>query len=172
VFHVLRRNLTPVIGRGGTALAIVVCLLIVPASGADGSQGQADIAVIVHPGVGTDNLSIPDLRRMLTGDREFWPGGVRVTIFIRAPIARERDAVVRDLCQMTEAQFRQHWIGKVFRADAASGPKIVYSSESTIEQVSRTPGAIGFVQGTITSKGVKVLRIDGRAPGQSGYRLR
>ena len=28
---------------------------------------------------------------------------------------------------MTEAQFRQHWIGKVFRADTPSGPKIVYS---------------------------------------------
>ena len=28
---------------------------------------------------------------------------------------------------MTEAQFRQHWIGKVFRAETPSGPKIVAS---------------------------------------------
>ena len=135
------------------------------------AQGT-DIAVVVHPGVSTDNLSLADLRRILTGDREFWPGGDRVTIVIRAPIARERDVIVKDICQMTEAQFRQHWIGKVFRAETPSAPRIVYSNESTIEQVARTPGAIGLVQAPVTVKNVKVIRIDGRAPGQSGYRLR
>ena len=184
MFHVLRRDPTQRAGHCGVALALAVCLLVGVEAGpviafgtfgafdSNGAQGQQDIAVVVHPGVGADNLSLADLRRMLTGDREFWPGGARVTIFIRAPIARERDAVVRDVCQMTEAQFRQHWIGKVFRADVPSGPKIVYSIDSTIEQVSRTPGAIGFVQGAVTSRGVKILRIDGRAPGQSGYKLR
>ena len=135
------------------------------------AQGT-DIAVVVHPGVSTDNLSLTDLRRILTGDREFWPGGDRVTIFIRAPIARERDVIVKDICQMTEAQFRQHWIGKVFRAETPSAPRIAYSNESILEQVARTPGAIGLVQGPVTAKNVKVIKIDGRAPGQSGYKLR
>ena len=137
------------------------------------AQAQPDIAVIVHPGVTIDNLTLADLRRILTGDREFWAAGSqRVTIFIRAPIARERDAVVREVCQMTEAQFRQHWIGKVFRAETPSGPKIVYTPDATIEQVSRTPGAIGLVQIPVTAKGVRVLKIDGRSPGQAGYKLR
>ena len=137
---------------------------------AQGTQG--DVAVIVNADVATDNLTLAELRRILTGDREFWTGGSRVTIFIRAPVARERDAVVRDICQMTEAQFRQHWIGKVFRAETPSTPKIVYSNESAIEQVARTSGAIGIAQGPVTSKTVKVLKIDGRLPGQSGYRLK
>ena len=136
------------------------------------AQTQPDIAVIVHPDVAIENLTLADLRRILTGDREFWSNSGRVTIFIRAPIARERDAVVRDVCQMTEAQFRQHWIGKVFRAETPSGPKIVYSTDSTIEQVSRTPGGIGLVPTPVTAKNVKVVKIDGRAPGQSGYKLR
>jgi hypothetical protein len=150
------------------AILCAAALVIAPAR----AQGQPDIAVIVHPDVGVDDLSFADLRRILTGDREFWPSGTRVTIFMRAPVARERDVAVRDVCQMTEAQFRQHWIGKVFRADVPSGPKIVYSNESAIEQVSRSPGAIGLVQAPVTAKNVKVLKIDGRLPGQSGYRLR
>ena len=32
---------------------------------------------------------------MLLGDREFWTSGVRVTLFIRAPVARERDVAVK-----------------------------------------------------------------------------
>jgi hypothetical protein len=41
-----------------------------------------------------------------------------------------------------------------------------------IDQVSRTPGAITFVENTAVVKGVKVLKIDGRSPGQAGYRVR
>jgi ABC-type phosphate transport system substrate-binding protein len=147
-------------------LWLVMGVVPVPAAG----QGS-DIAVIVHPDVPVSNLSLAELRRLLLGDREFWSSGVRVTLLIRAPIARERDVAVKDVCQMSEAQFRQHWIGKVFRADTPSGPKIVYSSEMAIEQVSRLPGAISFVEASRanTAKTVKVLRIDGRAPGQPGY---
>jgi phosphate transport system substrate-binding protein len=149
------------------ALLAVLCL-----SAPIEAQTAPDIAVVVNTSVALDNLTVAELRRILLGDREFWSAGARVTLLIRAPIARERDAVVRDVCQMSEAQFRQHWIGKVFRADTPSAPKIVYSNEMAIDQVSRTPGAITFVAGPVTNRNVKVLRIDGRLPGQQGYRLR
>jgi hypothetical protein len=152
---------------------LVLCLAGAIASGSVAAgQAAPDIAVIVHPDVPADNLTLADLRRLLLGDREFWAAGLRVTLFIRAPVARERDAAVKDICQMTEAQFRQHWIAKVFRADTATGPKIVYSAQMAVEQVSRTPGALAFVEAPLAGKGVKVLRIDGRLPGQSGYRIR
>lgn len=150
------------------ALGLAVALPAAPAA----RQASPDIAVVVHPDVPVDNLTLADLRRILLGDREFWTSGSRVTLFIRAPIARERDAMVKDVCQMTEAQFRQHWIAKVFRADTATPPKIVYSTQMALEQVSRTPGALAFVEAPVAGKGVKVLKIDGRSPGQQGYRLR
>ncbi len=150
---------------------VCACLLVLPGAMTSSGQG-ADIAVVVHPEVPVDNLTIPELRRILLGDREFWPSGVRVTLLIRAPVARERDVAVQSVCQMTEAQFRQHWVGKVFRADTQNRPKIVYSQDMALDQVSRVPGAITFVQASQAGKNVKVLRIDGRAPGQSGYQLR
>jgi hypothetical protein len=148
-------------------------LLIVPAAGAwPAARQTGDIAVIVHPTVAVDNLTLADLRRILLGDREFWPEGERVTLLLRAPVARERDVAVRDVCQMSEAQFRQHWIAKVFRADTPTSPKIVYSSQMALDLVARTPGALTFVEASAAPKGAKILRIDGRAPGQPGYRLR
>jgi hypothetical protein len=153
-------------------LAVVICVVAVCQPVVVGSQPSPDIAVVVNAEVSVDNLSLAELRRILLGDREFWPSGARVTLLIRAPVARERDVAVREVCQMTEAQFRQHWIGKVFRADTPSGPKIVYSGEMALEQASRLPGAITFVQAPVTNRNVKVLRIDGRTPGQPGYTLR
>lgn len=155
-------------------LAAVLFLAAAPIRAAEqGRTAGEDVAVIVHPDVPIDNLTFAELRRLLLGDREFWTSGMRVTLLIRAPIARERDAAIRDICQMTEAQFRQHWIAKVFRADTASGPKIVYSAEMALDQVRRTPGAMTFVMASAASgKGGKILKIDGKLPGQAGYRIR
>ena len=153
------------------AVALGVLLFAIASPVPAVAQAGGDIAVVVNADVPVDNLSLADLRRILLGDREFWPSGARVALLIRAPIARERDAAVKDVCRMTEAQFRQHWIAKVFRADAAKGPRIVYSAEMALDQASRTPGAITFVQAPVNSRNVKVLKIDGKSPGQSGYSL-
>ena len=131
-----------------------------------------DVAVVVHPDTSLDDLSVSELRRAVLGDREFWPGGVRITLLVRAPVAHERDVVVKTLCQMTEAQFRQHWIGKLYRADTALAPKIVYSSAMAIDMVNRFPGAIAFIDASLVSNGLKVVKIDGRVPGEKGYVLR
>ena len=149
-----------------------VWLLVASAVAPVRTSAPEDIAVVVHPDVPVDSLSFAELRRILLGDREFWSSGVRVTLLIRAPVARERDVAVRGICEMSEAQFRQHWIAKVFRNETPSGPKIVYSSEMAIDQVTRTPGAITFVEASKVTKGMKVLKIDGLAPGQQGYKLK
>ena len=120
--------------------------------------------MVVHPDVAVDNLTVSELRRVVLGDREFWPAGVRITLLIRAPVAHERDVVLKNICQMTEAQFRQHWIGKVFRADTAVAPKIVYSSEMAVDLVNRIPGAIAFVDAAQVARGAHVVKIDGRLP--------
>lgn len=157
---------------GRLLIAVGLCLFLLRTTAPVSGQTAADIAVVVNPDVQVDNLTRAELRRILLGDREFWPSGVRVTLLMRAPVARERDAALKDICDMTEAQFRQHWIGKVFRADTGSMPKIVYSPEMALDQVGRTPGALTFIETPVTGKGVKVLKIDGRAPGQAGYAVK
>jgi len=136
------------------------------------TQSAPGIAVVVNKDLPLDDLPLTELRRILLGDRAFWSSGLKVTILIRAPIARERDAAVKTVCDMSEAQFRQHWIAKVFRAESATGPKIVYSNDAAIEAVGRTPGAMAFVEATAVTKGVKILKIDGLSPGQAGYKLK
>jgi hypothetical protein len=166
----------PDLCRRRASAAIAWCLgallALGPASTRLDAQTGPPIAVVVHPDVAVDDLSMAELRRLLLGDREFWPSGERVTLLIRAPVARERDLVVSVLCRMTEAQFRQHWIAKVFRNESPSGPKIVYSAESARDQVARIPGAITFIEASEVGPGVKVVRVNGRKPGESGYPLR
>jgi ABC-type phosphate transport system substrate-binding protein len=130
-----------------------------------------DIAIVVRPDVPVDSLTFPELRRLMLGEKQYWTSNLRVTLLVRAPGAREREVVLRSIYQMSEAQFRQYWIAKVFRAEAQSGPRIVYSNDMAAELASSIPGAVAFVDASQIPKGLKVLKINGLLPGQKSYPL-
>jgi hypothetical protein len=80
--------------------------------------------------------------------------------------------VLDRIYEMDEDQFREYWIGKMFRAEVAAGPKLVYSADMARELVTVIPGAITFVPLAEVGSGAKVVRIDGLLPGETGYALR
>ena len=131
-----------------------------------------DIAIVVRPDVPVDNLTFIELRKLMLGNRQFWTPSLRVTLLIRAPGAPEREAVLKTIYQLSEPQFQQYWIAKVFREEATAGPRIVYSNETATELVAAIPGAVAFIEASQVPKGLKVLKIDGRLPGEKGYPLR
>jgi ABC-type phosphate transport system substrate-binding protein len=135
------------------------------------TRGGADIAVVVHPETPVSDLSLSEVRQVLLGERQYWNSKMPVVLLIRAPVARERDVVLRVIYQMTEAQFKQYWVAKIFRAEAASPPKIVYSNDMQYELISGIPGAIGFMDARNVRPGLKVLRVDGHLPGDKDYPL-
>jgi hypothetical protein len=85
---------------------------------------------------------------------------------------RQRNVVLRVIYQMTETQFKRFWVAKIFRAEAASPPKIAYSNDLQYELVAAMPGAIAFVDADDVRPGLKVLRVDGHLPGDRDYPLR
>jgi hypothetical protein len=136
------------------------------------AASSSDIAIVVNSDVPIENLSFDDVRKLVLGDKQYWAGRLRVTLLLRAPVARERDVVLRKVCDMNEGQFRQYWIGKVFRAETPSGPKIVYSNDMALGLISSLPGSMAFIDSTEVPRNLKVVQIDGKLPGQQGYPLR
>src|SRR5258708_737301 len=131
-----------------------------------------DIAVVVHPDTPVSDLSLSEVRKVLLGERQYWNSKLPVVLLIRAPVARERDVVLRVIYQMSEAQFKQYWVAKIFRAEIASPPKIFYSDDLQYDLVTAMPGAIAFVDARNVRSGLKVLRVDGHLPGDRDYPLR
>jgi ABC-type phosphate transport system substrate-binding protein len=160
--------------KKGIALGVVLSALLAvlcASSFAVPPSSSGDVAVVVRPEVPVDDLTFGEVRKLLLGERQFWTSGMRVTLLIRAPAAREREVVLRTVYRMSESEFRRYWIEKVFRAEANSGPRIVYSNESATELVTAIPGAVAFVDSAQVPPGLKVLRIGGRVPGEKGYPL-
>ena len=131
-----------------------------------------DIAIIVNKGVPVENLTFAEVRKVFRGERQFWNSDLRVTLLVRAPVAHERDVVLKKIYEMSEAQYRQYWISKVFRADIALSPKIVYTNDMATELVTAIPGAVSFIEANNVPAGFKVVKVDGIKPGEQGYPLR
>jgi ABC-type phosphate transport system substrate-binding protein len=151
------------------ALSCICLALLHPLAA---QRHDVDVAVVVHPDTPVSNLSLSDVRKVFLGDRQYWSTSIPVVLLIRAPVARERDVVLKIIYQMSESQFKQYWIAKIFRAEAATAPKVVYSNDMANQLVTAIPGAIAFIDSKDVKPGTKVLRVDGRLPGEAGYPLR
>ena len=154
--------------------AFSVTLIIVLVSGSvlgGTAPAGSDIAVVVSRDVPIDDLSFSELRKILLGDRQYWSSNLRVTLLIRAPAAREREVILRNVLEMTEAQYRQYWIGKVFRAESSSAPKSIATNEMAFSLLNSIPGSIAFVDASQVPKDLKVVRLGGLLPGDKGYPL-
>jgi ABC-type phosphate transport system substrate-binding protein len=133
----------------------------------------SDIAVVVHPDTPVSDLSLADIRSCFLGQSQYWRNTrIPVVLLLRAPVARERDVALKVVYQMTENQFRQYWIAQIYRAEVAAGPKDVYSNDQETQLLSSIPGAIGLMEAREARSGVKIVRVDGRLPGEPGYPLR
>lgn len=150
-------------------LAVVAVAALLLLGAAPASAG--DVAVVVNKDVKVDDLAFAELRKILLGDRQFWPSGQPVTLLVQGPSTPERKMLLEKIYKMNEAQFKQYWIAKVFRAEASAGPKVVLSNEMAVQLVAALPGAVALVDARAVPAGVKVLKIDGLPPGDKGYPL-
>jgi hypothetical protein len=153
------------------AIVLVIASLASTPRPALGQAPRIAVAIVTHPGLRTSDVSFLELRKIFLGEKQYWNDGTRIVLLVRAPVARERDIVLEQIYRMEEAEFQQYWIAKVFRAEVSAKPKIVYSSEMIRELITALPGAVAFLPADEVGSGMKVLRINGKQPGEAGYPL-
>src|SRR5947199_10437078 len=153
------------------AMALGLCCGLGHAQSAASPKGAGDIAVVVNSVNPANDLSLGELRRILLGERRFWGGNVQVRLALREHGAREREQVVTTILKMDGKAFSEHWRAKVFRGEASDEP-LTLSAAMTLQYVKETPGALSFVSAKNLPPEIKVVRIDGKLPGEPGYLLK
>jgi hypothetical protein len=150
----------------------VVLLGVLLGSGSPAAAAKAPIAVIVHEQVPVEDLSLPELRRIFLGERQFWSKNLVITLLMPPQDSPERKILLRKIYgEQSEVRYQRHWINKLFSDGAQVGPKITGSPEMSASLARVIPGAIALVPADNIPEGVKVLRIDGKRPGEKGYPL-
>ena len=155
-----------------TQFGLLVVMLFGTAAQAEAQAKSVDVAVIVNSSAPVSDLSLSEARKIFRGDKQYWSKDLPVVLLIRTPPSREREIILKKLYDMTESEFKQYWIAKIFRAEATTGPKIVYSNSMAAELVGVIPGAIACVAAKDVTPNLKIVKIDGHLPGEADYPLR
>jgi phosphate transport system substrate-binding protein len=152
----------------------LICLLTTAALVAPACLQAADddLAVIVNKSNPTENLTKAQLRKIIVGEQDSWPGGKKVSVILRAAGQPERIGVLRSVCGMSEDDFEQHLLHANFNGDTGGPPKALGSAAAVRQLVATLPGGIGFVRLEEVNDSVKVVTVDGAAAGQAGYKVK
>ncbi len=157
---------------GRTAVLALALLGTGMFSGTSAGAERIPVAVIVHKQVPINELSLSELRRVFRGERHSWSENLTITLLTPPQGSPERKVLLNEIYeQRSEAQYQQYWISRLFGDDPSISPKITRSSEMSASLVREIPGAIALISADKIPRGVKVLRIDGKQPGQAGYPL-
>jgi ABC-type phosphate transport system substrate-binding protein len=159
-------------GKRSFAVVLLAAVLMLMGSTIDAQQAQEDMAVIVNPQNSADSITSTDLRKVFSGEKRSWNSNVPVFVIVRAPQAKERDVLLSHVLKMTESEYKQYWVKKVYSGEVPREPLALYSNGMQLEAVRAEKGGIALVNLADVRQGVKVLKVDGHMPGTAGYPLK
>lgn len=131
----------------------------------------ADVAIVVHPDNPESNLRAEELVRILRQEQRRWKAGGPVYLVFQASGSPAREIVLRRVFRMTDIELKQLWLTKLYRGEIAAFPHVAPSEAAVRRVVGLAPQALGFLDASAVDGTVKVLRVDGKLPGQAGYLL-
>jgi len=153
-------------------LVLLACGLGAQKKPAETPAANGDVAVIVNPLNPIESISSTDLRKIYSGEKQSWSANLPVFVLVRAPQAREREVLLSRVLRMTESEYKQYWVRKVYSGEVQHEPLALFSNGMQLEAVRAERGAIALIGAQDIHSGVKVIKVDGRLPGTPGYPLR
>ena len=124
------------------------------------------LAVVTDTANPTTNITAAELIKLFNAHVHTWSDGKPVIIVVRDPDSADMELVLRKIFNMTPAQTRSFI--------EAHKPSIIVASsdDAVLRFVSTNRGAVGIIDLYSLTKGVNVVKIDGKLPVEQGYLLR
>jgi hypothetical protein len=130
-----------------------------------------DVALISNKSNSVSTMALADVVKVCKGQMGRWPDGKPVTIIMRQPGSAELK-IVEDKIYALSSQDVRNLITSANHS-RSDRPAIILgaSDEEVIRKVESMPGAVGLVDVYSITGAVKVVKIGGKLPLESGYPL-
>lgn len=152
-------------------LATAALVEPLPESRVQAARPKESLAIIVNRENPIENMSMAELRTIFLGERNHWPNGRRITL-VMMETGQERDAVVRDICRMSESDLRRRFLQGLLTGEVLVSPKTLATPVGVRKFVFNVPGAVGYLRPEDLDDSVKVIRVDGHLPSDADYPLK
>jgi phosphate transport system substrate-binding protein len=120
------------------------------------------LAVIVDKENKVDNVTSHHLAEIFKSEVSSWPDGKPVVLILHRNSSGEIETL-QHINRMSAAELKEHI------ASHSSSIHIADSDDDVLKAVETTPGAIGFVDVRSINDHVKIVKVDGKLPLESGY---
>jgi hypothetical protein len=131
-----------------------------------------DLAIVVNKASALADISSADLAKYFKAEKGKTPDGKKLVIVMQEAGHPEREAALKGIYKMSEAEYTDYFVEATFTGSVESAPKALPGAVAIKKFVAETPGGIGYVQASETDDSIKVLKIDGKLPGDADYKLK
>ena len=150
--------------------ALLLALLL--ALGAPAGARAGSYALIASPDVPVKQISLDEVRRIFLFKKTAWKGGVPITVLLPGDQLPARTFLLRSVYRRDEDGLRRFILEKLFRGEISLAPRVMDEDTDAIGYVTSGRGLVALVAHETHGLGnVRVLRVDGKLPGQPGYAL-
>lgn len=129
------------------------------------------LAVVVDKANPRNDITSEELRALFLGQQREWQDGARVVPLDLEPGSPERQVFNAEVLNMEQSAVDAHWVDQRMRGQQATPPRVAPSVGSVVKLAGKVRGLLGYVPLSAVDGSVKVLKVDGIAPGKPGYPL-
>ena len=137
------------------------------------TNAYATIAVIVNKSNPVSDVSYNELKQISEARKQYWDNGEKIILIFKPVTSVETRALIDMVYKIKYEEFDKYWFLKVYENKIMEFPKILNSTGTINILVSEIPGAIAFIGkdeiSRIDNINIKVLRVNGKMPGEDGY---
>ncbi len=152
-------------------IAVVVLLAWCGSVRVNAQNQSSSLAIVVNKASALDNVTSEMLQKYFKAEKTKAPDGTKLAIVVMDVGRPERDAALHDIYKMSEAEYNDYFVGQTFTGAVAAAPKSLALPALVKQYVAGNAGAISYLRASDADDTVKVLKIDGKLPGEAGYPL-
>ena len=156
-------------------ILVLPMLLLLTVAGsptlAQQERQEIALAVVVNIKNPVKKISFGQLRAYLKMTRQFWPTRKRCDLYLPPHTTDAYKILLATVYKTSHRKLQKYWVRKLFSGDIPAKPVYVPSAKAAAAVVRRNLGALTVLPADQIPKGVRVLPIDGKTPGDKGYRL-
>ncbi len=148
-----------------------ILTLLLVLGGLTAAAAAKDVALISNKSNVLPTMAIADVVKVCKGQLARWPDGKPVTIIMRQPGTADLRLVEEKVYALSSEEVRD--LISSANHSRSDRPAIIVgtSDEDVIRKVESMPGAVGLVDVYSITGTVKVVKIGGKLPLESGYPL-
>ena len=149
-------------------ILLALSLAIGTCAGLAGDKAN-EIAIVVNKASVLDTVTKADLVKYMKVQKTKTPDGTKLVLVMQDEGRPERAAMLEKVYAMSDSELGRYFLQATFTGAIAAAPKSLPDGAGVIKFVAGNPGGIGYVRASEVDDSVKIVKVDGKAPGDDGY---